>query len=96
MEPTKKRLPFQFGEGSLPQGGVSSPGWGVTLVFAVPGLLGLSPRGRQGILQGHFGCVGSGPGSIPLPSLPTDLPEVLAGVPEVFQQGAPAAGEVSR
>lgn len=24
-------------------GGVSSPGWGVTLVSAVPGLLGLSP-----------------------------------------------------
>lgn len=59
-------------------------------------LCGTAPRGRQGKLQGHFGCAGSGPGSIPLPSRPTDLPEVLAGVPKVLQQGAPAAGEVSR
>lgn len=29
-------------------------------------------------------------------SRPTDLPQVLAGLPEILQQGAPAAGEVSR
>lgn len=96
-EPAKKRLPFNLGRGPLLHRGVM-------LVSAVPrfppepgsqeGCVALPPLVGRGNYMAMLGVVVQG-SLKPLSSCPTDLPQVLAGVPEILQQGAPAAGEVS-